>query len=343
VTSGGAKPVPGADLASLRRFAFLTLPNYSMIACSNALEACRMANYVTGRQAYAWQVITLDGTPAPASNGLSLQPTAALADAAPFDVLFVCGGVDVRHAVSRPLKDALRRVARRGEVLGAFCTGSFALAEAGLLDGYRCAIHWENLAAIREEFPEIAFVEDLFVIDRDRLTCTGGVAPLDMMLALVDARLGGDLAAKVSDEFVVERIRPAGDPQHIPLQARIGPAHLAVTRVARIMEKNIERPLEIGAIVREAGLSERQVERLFRQHVGMTPSEYYMSARLARARELLRLTDMPVTEVGTAAGFTSPSHFSTAYRRRFGHAPRAERGRAPPAGRDALLQPGSFP
>ncbi|MEK0083003.1 GlxA family transcriptional regulator [Benzoatithermus flavus] len=330
MSGGGGRQGRKVDLATLRRFVFLTLPNYSMIACSNALEACRMANYVAGRRLYAWQVATLDGRPSVASNGLSLQPTVALAEAGPADAVFVCGGVDVRQSVGRPLEKALRRLAQDGIVLGAICTGSFVLAEAGLLDGYRCAIHWENLAAIREEFPLTSFVEDLFVVDGDRLTCTGGVAPLDMMLFLIEARLGRDLAARVSDQFVLERIRRADDPQHIPLRARIGPGHLAVTRVARAMEKNIERPLAIAVLAARVGMSERQIERLFRQHVGMKPSEYYMTIRLDRARELLRLSDLSITDVAVATGFTSPSHFSTAYRRRFGHAPREERKTSPP-------------
>src|SRR5579875_2754967 len=191
----GAQGRRELDLAGLHRFGFLTLPNFSMIAFANAVEACRMANYVDNRAGYSWQVLTLDGSPARASNGLLLEPTLALDASAPFDVVLVCGGVDIRHAVSRRLSAALRRLARRRIALGALCTGTFALAEAGLLEGYRCAIHWENLPAIRGEFPNVTFVEDLFAIDRDRLTCTGGIAPLDMMLSLIRARLGGNLAS----------------------------------------------------------------------------------------------------------------------------------------------------
>jgi transcriptional regulator GlxA family with amidase domain len=285
-------------------------------------------------------VATLDGVPALASNGLTLHPTVALTEAAPFDLLFVCGGVDVRQAAGRPLKEALRRKAQQGAVLGAFCTGSFVLADAGLLDFYRCAIHWENLAAIREKFPNVSFVEDLFVVDRDRLTCAGGTAPLDMMLTLIEARLGRDLAAKVSDQFVVERIRHADDPQHILFRAaRTGAAHLALTRIAKAMEKSIERPLEIQALAHTVGMSERQIERLFKQHVGLSPSEYYMALRLDRARELLRLSDLSVTDVSVATGFTSASHFSTAYRRRFGHAPRQERTWPQPTAHDTVRLP----
>jgi transcriptional regulator GlxA family with amidase domain len=298
------------DLSALHRFGFLTLPNYSQIATANALEACRMANYITGKSAYSWAVVTPDGAPAQASNGFSLNPTVDLAAAGDLDCLFVCGGVDVRHAVDQRLRDALRRFARRGVALGALCTGSFALAEAGLLDDYRCAIHWENLGAIREEFPGVAFVDDLFVVDRDRLTCTGGIAPLDMMLTLIEARLGADVATKVSEQFIVERVRHAGDRQHQPLRGRVATGNKALGQAATLMETNIETPLAVPEVA---------------DAVGVSPADFYLTVRLTRARELLRLTAMPVTDIGFACGFQSSAHFSTAYKSQFGRPPRTER------------------
>ena len=318
-------PRSSCDPARLVDFAFLTLPNYSMIALANALEACRMANYVAGRTIYRWQVVTLDGKPAIASNGLTLSPTRAFDEQGPPDILLVCGGIDVRHATDRRLAEMLRRLARRGAVLGALCTGSFALAEAGLLDGYRCAIHWENLAAIREEFAEVSFVEDLYVIDRDRITCTGGVAPLDLMLSLIEARLGRDVAAKVTDEFILPRARPATDRQVARLLATRGVRQKVLEQAAQLMAANVEQPLPIQQIAGRVGVSTRQLERLFKAHLGLRPAWYYAALRLDRARELLRLTDMSVTEVGIACGFLSPSHFSAAYSRHFGRSPRSDR------------------
>jgi transcriptional regulator GlxA family with amidase domain len=322
--SGAAEDGDAGDLA---RFAFLTLPNYSMIALANALEACRMANYVSGRPAYAWDVVTLDGSPVSASNGLGLHPTVPLGTVRPFDVLLVCGGIDVRHATSRPLAETLRRLARHGVRLGALCTGTFVLAEAGLLDGHRCAIHWENLAAIREEFPAVEFVDDLYVIDRDRLTCTGGVAPLDMMLTLIEARMGRELAARVRTEFIVERARRADDPQVARSLADLRQRQPVLERAARLMEDNIETPLPIAEIAEASGVSARQLERLFKTHVGLRPGQFYAALRLERARALLRLGTLPVTEISMACGYQSPAHFSTAYRRHFGHSPQAERRR----------------
>jgi transcriptional regulator GlxA family with amidase domain len=305
-----------------RDIAFVTLPNFSMIALTNALEACRMANYVAGAELYRWHIATPDGRPVPASNGLELAPTAAF-DALPgIDMMLVCGGIDVRHATSRGLKSQLRRFARRGVTLGALCTGSFALAEAGLLDGYRCAIHWENLAAIREEFPEIDFVENLFVIDRDRITCTGGVAPLDLMLTLIEARLGRSLAAKVREQFIVAVTRPAEE-----RQSGGQPRHPTLSMAWQLMEETIAAPLSVRDIADRAGLSPRQLERLFHAQFGVGPSQFYSGLRLDRARQLLRQTALSVTEVAMACGYQSASHFSTRYSARFGCTPRADQHR----------------
>nr|WP_246544736.1 GlxA family transcriptional regulator [Ancylobacter dichloromethanicus] len=303
-----------------------------MIACANALEALRMANYVAEGDLYSWRIVTLDGAPATASNGLTLSPTLALSEAGPLDLLLVCGGIDIRHAATPAVADTLRRLGRRGVALGALCTGSFVLAEAGLLDFYRCAVHWENLPAIREEFPQIDFVEEAFVIDRDRLTCTGGVAPLEMMLTLIEAKGGRALADKVSEQFIVDRAprRPA------KVAARPRPLlpDPTLARAVRLMETAIEQPLGIAAVANRLGVSSRQLERLFQRHLGVSPAAYQLRLRLERARELLRLSPLPVTDVGLACGFQSAAHFSTAYARHFGRPPsRERRGAAAPAPR----------
>jgi len=313
------------DLSALGHFGFLTLPNYSMIACANAIEALRMANRVSARTAYRWQLLTIDGAPARASNGMSLHPTASLGSARLPDLLFVCGGLDIRRSTGRAVLSALRRFAREQIPLGALCTGSFALAEAGLLSGYRCAIHWENLSAIREEFPDIHFLDDLYAIDRDRITCTGGIAPLDLMLALIRARLGRGIAERIATQFIVERSRRAGERQPLLPSMPAGASHERLETAVRAIQNRLDERLRTSAIAAEAGLSTRQLERLFKRHLGQTPAALWKRLRLERARTLLTQTSMPITDVSVACGFSTAAHFSTAYRHQFGHTPSAER------------------
>ncbi|HET7756150.1 MAG TPA: GlxA family transcriptional regulator, partial [Steroidobacteraceae bacterium] len=291
------------------KFAFLTLPRYSMIALSNAVEPLRMANNLTGQPVYDWSIVSLDGRPTPASNGLELSPTVPLEEVGPVDILFVCGGLDVQQAVPPKIVAALKRLAERHVPLGGLCTGGYALAKAGLLDKYRATIHWENLSALREEFPRIHLSDQLFTIDRDRFTCSGGVAPLDLMLHLVERKLGARVSQLISEQFIVDRIRSDRDRQYVPLRAQIGVSHESLIRVAQLMEDNIEKPLSLDEIAAATALSRRQIERLFKRHLNCVPKRYYLQMRLRRARELLLQTSMPIIDITTACGFQSPPHF----------------------------------
>jgi transcriptional regulator GlxA family with amidase domain len=307
------------------RYAFLTLPNYSLIAVANALEPLRMANRVVGQDVYEWALVSLDGRPVLASSHLDLAPTIALDKLGKVEILFVCGGVNVREAVSAPLLAALKRLAERRVGLGALCTGGYALARAGLLDNYRATIHWENLPSLREEFPRVQLNDQVFSIDRDRYTASGGTAPLDLMLNLIQLKHGLRISQRVSEQFVLERVRSDRDRQYVPLRAQVGSSHGNMIRVAQLMEENIEKPLSLERIAHATGLSRRQIERLFRRHLDCVPKRYYLEMRLRRARELLLQTAMPIMDVTTSCGFKSPPHFSRCYRAQFGYPPSAER------------------
>ncbi|NRO95040.1 helix-turn-helix domain-containing protein [Paraburkholderia sp. NMBU_R16] len=311
--------------ASLANFAFMALPNFTMIAFSNAIEVLRMANYLSGQTLYRWSVVSPDGGPVMASNGLSVmtQPIASLQEQP--DIVFVCGGVDVQRATDHAHLSALRRFAHSGIALGSLCTGTYALARSGLLDGYACAIHWENMSALKEEFPNTRFLKELFVIDRDRVTCTGGVAPLDMMLHLIAPRIGTARVTQIAEQFIVEHVRDTSAQQRMPLVARLGSANKSLFEVIALMESNIEEPLSREELARLANMSQRQLQRLFREHLGMTPTHYYLTLRLRRARELLLQTDMSIMHITMACGFQSACHFSKSYRDAFGTAPTRER------------------
>jgi transcriptional regulator GlxA family with amidase domain len=200
--------------------------------------------------------------------------------------VFVCGGTGVRSATDEATRRLLRLCASRGQALGALCTGSFALASAGVLDGYRCAIHWENLAAIREEFPKVSFAQEVFIIDRDRCTCSGGTAPLDLMRHPIRAEHGAKLAREISEQFVIERQRAASDRQRMPMPECVGPGYQHLSEAVEIMSANIEEPLPLQEIADAIHISLRQLERLFHRYLTAKPAQYYMNLRLRCAREL---------------------------------------------------------
>jgi AraC family transcriptional regulator, glycine betaine-responsive activator len=321
----GAARLESSAVLRKCKYAFLTLANYSLIAVSNAIEPLRMANRLVGKDVYEWSVVSMDGAPVESSGGLKLSPTVPLERLGAVDILFVCGGINIREAVAPALLTALKRLAERRVPLGALCTGGYALARAGLLDNFHATIHWENISALREEFPRVLISDQLFTIDRNRFTCSGGTAPLDLMLNLIEAKLGSRVSQRVSEQFIVDRVRKDKDRQYIPLRARVGVSHRGLIRVAQLMEENIEKPLSLEKIAKTTGLSRRQIERLFKRDLNTVPKRYYLEMRLRRARELLLQTAMPIMDITAACGFQSPPHFSKCYRSQYGYPPSAER------------------
>jgi transcriptional regulator GlxA family with amidase domain len=311
------------------RIGFFLVPQFSMMAFFSAVEPLRVANRFGGRPLYSWHIVSRDGAPVPASNGMVLIAETGLAQAPHFETLIVCAGFEPLRGADRGVLAWLRRLDRRGADLGTLDTGCYVLAKAGLLDGHRTAVHWEALESFAEAFPKVEVVPNLFEIDRNRFSCSGGTAAIDLMLHMIELQHGHELAASVSEQFIHDRIRDARDHQRMALRARLGAAAPKLLRAIAVMEANLEEPLEAERVARLAGLSVRQIERLFRQHLKTTPKGYYLELRLNRARALLLHTSMPVLEVGIACGFTSPAHFSRAYRAHFAKPPRAERHNPP--------------
>ena len=316
-----------------REIVFVLVPEYSFIAFSSAVEPLRMANRMHGGPLYRWRVVTSGGMPVSSSSGLLVQVDGDLGSGENADLVIICAGERVQHHVDKACVAWLRRLAQRRVPLAAICTGAYLLARADLLAGYRCTIHWENLASLREEFPDITVTSELFEIDRDRYTCSGGVAPLDMMLNLIQAEHGSPLAVAISEEFICDRIRGQNDPQRIPLRHHLGTSQPKLVEAISLMEANIEEPMSLDELSRHVGLSRRQLERLFQKHVHRVPTRYYLELRLARARLLLLQTTRPIVDIAFACGFVSAPHFSKCYRDHYGVPPREERrlGR-PPAG-----------
>ncbi len=316
----------GSGQGSPVQIGFFLVPKFSMMAFSSAVEPLRVANLISGRELFRWRVFSRDGQPVEASNGMAVLAEGSIADSPRLSTLFVCASHEPLASIDRALGAWFRRLAVAGTTLGALDTGAWLLAQAGLLDGYRATVHWEWRDAFAEDFPEVDCRTSLFETDRGRLTCAGGTAALDMMLHLIGLRFGHSLAVDISEQFIHERIRPAEDAQRMALGSRLGVTDPKLEAVITAMEENLEEPLKSYELAGIAGVSERQLERLFRRALGCTPTRYYLDLRLRRARILLGQTRMPVMEVALACGFATPAHFSRAYKGHFGHAPREERG-----------------
>ena len=313
------------------RVAFLMTREYTMVTLTSAIAVLRMANRLTERQLYRWICLTLDGEPVPSSDGLHILPDgdAGSLDLDRLDMLFVCGGYDCERHCSRVLLEALRSFAKRVP-LGALCTGAHFLAAAGLLDGYRCAIHWENLSSLREQFPRVQVSSRLFEVDRDRYTCSGGISSIDLMLNLVGTAHGQQLARDISEQILLERVRTENDMQRTPLQYQLGAVNQQrLVDAVALMEANIEEPLTLGEVAEYAGISPRQLERLFHEHLDRTPSRYYLDVRLSQGRLLLLQTSMSVTEIASRCGFSTAARFGKSYLAKYGKRPTDERRPAP--------------
>jgi len=237
------------------------------------------------------------------------------------DRIFVCGGYNVEVASRRTTVECIKKFARDGVPLGALCTGAYALAKAGVIDGYRCSVSWVNLASIREKFPRIQFTDEIFTLDRGLMTCASGTASIDLMLTLIRQSHGAKLASEVSSQFNVERIRTPSDRQTVSLVTQIGFKHRALLQAASWMEQHLEEPLPLEHIALRMNISLRQLERIFQRYLSVSPRQHYTSLRLERAHQLLQQTDMSVTDVAVACGFLSASQLGKVYRKVFGCTP----------------------
>ncbi len=320
-----------------QKIGLILIPRFSLISFTSMVEAMRLANRMSGQELYRWRFLSADGRPVRSSSGLTVEADGELCSANDIDCAVVCGGIDIQRFDDRPVVSWLRRMGRRGIDIGALCTGSHILANAGLLDGHRCTIHWENLAGFLEDFPDVEVTAELFEIDRNRFTCSGGTAAIDLMLNVISRQHGHELAAAVADQLMHERIRDEHDHQRMSLPARLGVRHPKLVSVIELMERNLEEPMARADLARRAGLSTRQLERLFRKYLSRSPARYYLELRLHKARLLLLQTNMSVIDVALACGFVSASHFSKCYRDFFGRTPRKER--TIPASRDGRLVP----
>src|SRR6056297_1647621 len=301
-----------------RRIGLLPLDGFALMSYASLIEPMRAANLLAGHTLYEMIHIATQDGPIHSSGMASVTPQAKVGDDLDLDYLFVIAGGDPTRFEDPRVTNWLARMARRGARLGGVSGGPVILARAGLMDGRRMTVHWEHATALAEISPHLAIEKTLYVIDRDRVTCAGGTAPMDLMHALITRHHGGAFARLVSDWFMHTEIRPSAGPQRAGLVERVGSTNAAILDAVEAMEAHVAEPLTLDRLAGTAGLSPRQLNRLFTEKLGRPTMRYYRELRLQKAQSLLRNSPLSLTEIALATGFASSSHFSRAYAAQFG-------------------------
>jgi len=265
---------------------FMLVDTFAFMPFTSVLEVLRLSNRLSGQQLFSWQFFSTHGEAALANNGLTVPVSGGQMDGGTADIAVMCGPHDPFNYRDRQTYAWVSRHAGAGSILVAVDTGTYLLARAGVLQGYRCTLHWENTPGFVEEFPEIVVSQELFERDRDRITCAGGTAAMDMMLAYVQDVHGNVLASEVSDVLIHNAIRLGREPQRMDLRMRTGVSHPALLESIELMEANVEQPLSATELSDAVGISRRQLERLFRRYMETTPSRHYLNLRLHREPDI---------------------------------------------------------
>lgn len=305
--------------------AVLVAPHCSILAVASVLDPMRAANRHLGWEGFRWRVVTPEGRPVPLTCGIGLPSSGPLAAADGAEALIAVVGYHAAEVATRPLLTELARIGPQMRLVAGIDAGPWVLARAGLLQGHRATVHWEDLEDFAAAFPGVEVVPDRFVIDGARATAGGAAPAHDLMVHLIACRHGAALAREVTGTFMTET-RAGDEPQTAArrpgrrLDARVAAA------VAR-MEARLDAPEPAARTARAVGLSPRRLETLFAGALGMTPGAYALSLRLQAARRLIADTRHPLAEVALRTGFSSAATLSRAYRRRFGQPPSALRRR----------------
>jgi len=313
--------MPSIDAKNLQHIGFILIPGFALMSYASVSEPLRAANLLAGREIYRLSTFSPDGGPALSSGEVPVPAEMLPGRGSGLATIFVCAGGSPRDWQYPTVLSCLRQLAREGVRIGGISGGPYLLAAAGLLADRDFTIHWEHAPALLESFPALSPRQARFVIDGNRITCGGGIAPLDMMHVLISERMGPDFARRVSDWYLHTQVGEPTAPQRGSLAERYSVHHPGLLSVLEKMEETIEMPLDRAAMARIAGVTPRHLDRLFAAHLGLTFLDQYRRIRLQHARRLLEQSPLSISEIAVATGFSSGAHFSRAYRSLYGMAP----------------------
>ena len=315
----------GIEPLRTRRIGVLPLPGFAALSYAATTEMLRAANLLSRRTLYEVVNIGMDAAPVPSSGAVQVAVTAQVGDDLALDYLFVVAGGDPMAFDDTHVLGWLARMARKGVQMGGVSGGPVILARAGQMAGRRMTVHWEHAGGLAELSPQLLIERSLYVIDRDRVTCAGGTAPIDLMHALIARHHGAPFARLVSDWFMHTEVRPSAGPQRAGLVERVGCNVPAILDAVEMMESHVADPVTLGDLAAVAGVSPRQLNRLFSERLGRSTMAYYRDLRLEVSRGLMRNAPMSLTEIALATGFANSAHFSRVHTQAYGVPPSVAR------------------
>jgi len=327
VTAQGLEVGYAHDDAQHKVGIYLT-DTFNLLPMAAALEPLRIANRVSKSALFQWLIVTDNGQSVSASNGIEHHADFSLATAPNFDFVILTGPFFVRDICNLEVIDWIKSQDRNLSTIIGLESGCHILAEAGLLDHRRCTTHWEHREEFRSSWPQHQLSNDIYEMDERVFTCSGGAAPIDMMLFLFERMYDYELAASVADRMIHPHIRNSGEPQTMDIQSRTGINHPVVLECIQLIEANIDQPLLPDELASLIGISKRQLERLFLRYLKTSPARYYLTLRLEKARSLLETSNEKIVDIANATGFRSAGHFSSRYQSSYGITPSEARNRS---------------
>lgn len=308
---------------------FILTPGYALMSASTAVEPLRAANHLAGKPLYRFSFHSVAGGFAASTcgGGFDTMPLSASVrrGGEKLDLAFVVAGGNPMLYEDAALVAGLRGLEAMRIPLGGISGGAAILAKAGLMAGRRFTVHWEHIDPLAEYGPDLLIERALYVIDRDRYTCAGGVAALDMMCALIARAHGSAFARSVSDWFIHPRLRTADEPQQEPAAQRFDLHHPMLAAAVELMASHLADPLSPEQLAALSGGSARQLQRLFSSRFGLSMMAFYRDLRLAKADALLKQSALSVLDIALVTGFSSAAHFTRCFTAKYGMPPSRRR------------------
>lgn len=313
--------VPMSNTTAPQRVVFLIVPRFNLIEMVAVIEPMRVANYLSPTPLYEWEVVSFDGPKITASNGFSVDAGRPEERSCRGELIFILASWGAETYANREVTGWLRRQVRGGARVCAMELGCYIIARAGLLKGQTISTHFSWAPAFQEEFPDIRVVDQIFNLEASVMSCAGSFSAVDLMLRLIRDHHGEALASEVSDQLICNPARPPTAPQRRSLGNGIENLPPLIREAISLIEANVSEPLDVPTIAKTLGLSQRQLERLFKSVVGCTVVQFNVLIRLQHARVLLVASRQSIREIATATGFNTLSHFAYSFRRCFGRKP----------------------